>query len=188
MTEIMTARLKLRKALTSDLDALHALLSDPLATRYWSTPPHEHIEETRVWLANMIAAPADRSLDFIVEYEDRCIGKAGMYEVPEIGFILRPDFWGRGLATEAVAAAVRAGFAAFPIEAITADVDPRNDASLGVLKRIGFEETGRAARTWFIGGEWHDSIYLALPRSAVDESAPKPSGAATSRQRMETPR
>ena len=43
---------------------------------------------------------------------------------------------------------------------LTADVDPRNAASLALLRRHGFVETGRAAATWQIGDEWCDSIYL----------------------------
>ena len=50
------------------------------------------------------------------------------------------------------------------IEAIKADVDPRNQGSLRLLARLGFVETHRAGRTWLVGDEWCDSVYLALPR------------------------
>jgi len=39
--EIRTPRLILRSARPDDLDAMHAVLSDSRATRWWSTPPHE---------------------------------------------------------------------------------------------------------------------------------------------------
>ena len=45
---------------------------------------------------------------------------------------------------------------------VFADVDPRNAASLALLTRHGFIETGRAAGTWQVGDELCDSIYLAL--------------------------
>jgi RimJ/RimL family protein N-acetyltransferase len=179
-TEILTPRLRLRRARVDDLEAMHAVLSHPLATRYWSTPPHEHIEQTREWLASMIEAPGRRSFDYIVEHEGRCIGKCGMYEVPEIGFILHPDHWGRGLAAEALQAVIGKAFECLPLYAVIADVDPRNQASLALLKKMGFRETSRAARTWLIAGEYCDSIYLALPRSAVDENGRGPSGATPS--------
>ena len=38
--EIHTPRLTLRSARPDDLEAMHAVLSDPRATRWWSTPPH----------------------------------------------------------------------------------------------------------------------------------------------------
>jgi RimJ/RimL family protein N-acetyltransferase len=49
---------------------------------------------------------------------------------------------------------------------LLADVDPRNVASLRVLDRLGFKETGRAERTFLLGDEWCDSVYLALQRPA----------------------
>lgn len=164
MSEIRTARLTLRRARIEDLDAVHAVLGNRQATRFWSTPPHATIEESRVWLQSMIDAPADASDDYLVEFEGRVIGKAGCWRLPEIGFILHPDFWGRGLAREALEAVIARVFSRFPVGALTADVDPRNAASLALLKSLGFVETGRAKGTWQLGEELCDSVYLALPR------------------------
>jgi GNAT superfamily N-acetyltransferase len=88
--------------------------------------------------------------------------KAGCWRVPEVGFILHPAFWGRGLAVEALSAVIERTFASFPIDAIEADVDPRNLASLGLLTRLGFREFRRAERTVKVGDEWCDSVYLSL--------------------------
>jgi RimJ/RimL family protein N-acetyltransferase len=139
---------------------MHAILSNPQAMRYWATPPHETLDQTQAWIAAMIAVDPAESDDFIVEHEGRAIGKAGLWRAPEIGFILSPDVWGRGFATEALAAIIPRAFARFAMDAITADVDPRNTASLRVLARAGFVETGHVRRTLKVGGEWCDSIYL----------------------------
>ena len=48
--EIRTPRLILRTARPDDLEAMHAVLSDPRATVWWSTPPHETLDQTREWL------------------------------------------------------------------------------------------------------------------------------------------
>ena len=56
-------------------------------------------------------------------------------------------------------------FATTEVEALTADVDPRNAASLGLLRSLGFVETGRARNTFCIADEWSDSVYLALARA-----------------------
>jgi ribosomal-protein-alanine N-acetyltransferase len=164
MTELITPRLRLRPAQAGDLEGLHAVFSHPAAMRYWSRPPHTEIGQTRDFLDNMISAPADLSDDFIVEYQGRAVGKAGCWRIPEIGYILHPDHWGQGLATEALSAVVGYIFATRPVEAITADVDPRNEASLRLLAKLGFIETHRAARTWLVGEVWCDSVYLALAR------------------------
>jgi RimJ/RimL family protein N-acetyltransferase len=79
--EIVTARLTLRTAREDDLSAMHAVLSDPRATRWWSTPPHDSLEQTRDWLNGMIANGPDQP-DFVIEREGRVIGKAGFWRLP----------------------------------------------------------------------------------------------------------
>lgn len=167
MTVLRTRRLVLRRAGWEDLDAIHRLLSDPLATRYWSTPPHAELEQTRAWLRAMIEADPAASDDFVVEHQGEVIGKLGAFRLPEIGFILRPDRWGQGLASEALAGFIEHLVASRDLPALVADVDPRNAASLGLLRRFGFVETGRAERTYCIAGEWVDSVYLELELGAA---------------------
>ena len=161
---IRTERLLLRRARPADVEAFHAIFSDPRAMRYWSTPPHATLDETRDWVTNMVEAPADASDDYVIELDGCVIGKAGCWRLPEIGFILHPDRWGRGYAREAMEAVIARLFETRDLGRLVADVDPRNRASLGLLARLGFTETHRAKGTWQVGDELCDSVYLALPR------------------------
>lgn len=162
MTEIRTERLLLRRARADDLDAIHAIMSDAETMRYWSTPPHAAIEETRAWLDSMLAADASGESDeFVIEQDGELIGKLGAWRLPEIGFFLRRDRCGQGFASEALAAFI--GHAAGKgVPYLTADVDPLNAACLALLARAGFEETGRASGTFTVGDRICDSVYLRL--------------------------
>lgn len=160
---IRTQRLLLRRARPEDVEAFNAIMRDPRAMRYWSTPAHATLEETRDWVTSMIEAPAE-SDDYVVELDGQVIGKAGCWRVPEIGYILHPDHWGKGYAREAMAAVIAHLFATRGLEKIIADVDPRNKASIGLLLRLGFTETHRAKGTWQVGDELCDSVYFALER------------------------
>lgn len=162
MVEIRTERLTLRPARPTDLAALHAVFREPRAMTYWSEPPHETIERTRVWLDEMIAIPPDEGEDFVVELDGVAIGKAGLHRFPIIGFILAPDHWGRGLAAEALRAVLARAFEVHGLPAIDADVDPHNAACLRLLGRLGFVEIGRRERTWLVGDQWCDSVDLRL--------------------------
>lgn len=162
MTEILTERLRLRPATIADLSAFHAILSDPRATAYWSTPPHETLDQSRDWLQSMIDIPHGEGEDFVVEQDGAVIGKAGLFRFPEIGFIFHPDVWGRGFATEALRPVLERAFSTHALEEVVADVDPRNSASLRLLTRLGFREVGRRERTWFVAGQWCDSVDLCL--------------------------
>jgi RimJ/RimL family protein N-acetyltransferase len=160
--ELHTQRLRMRRVRAGDLDAIHAIMSDPETMRFWSSPPHAARAETERWFASMMAADlAGESDEFILEHLGAVIGKLGAWRLPEVGFFLRRDCWGRGLASEALHRF--AGYARRRgAECLTADVDPRNAACLGVLSNCGFRETGRAKATYVVDGEVRDSIYLKL--------------------------
>ena len=159
--EIRTERLLLRRATMADVAAMHRIMSDPRAMRYWSTPPHADIAETERWVASMVdPGPAPRD-DFVVTLDGTLIGKLGAYRLPEIGFLIDPAHWGHGYAIEALTAYIERRRLLGSTE-LTADVDPRNASSLALLERAGFVETHRAKGTWQVGDELCDSVYLKL--------------------------
>lgn len=136
--------------------------------RYWASLPHTSIEQTRAHVAKVAALPPGEAAVFSVMYEGRYIGTAGVWQWPEIGYGIDPAFWGRGLAREAVSAVIGYMFGERPaIDAITARVDPRNVASIGLLKRLGFAQTGYGEKDFLYGEEWLDTAYFALRRPVV---------------------
>lgn len=159
--EIRTERLLLRRAAMSDTVAMHRIMSDPVAMRYWSTPPHTELDQTERWMESMVEADPAASDDFIITLDGVLIGKLGAWKLPEVGFLIDPAHWGKGYALEAMTAFIERRRALGAIE-LTADVDPRNAASIRLLERSGFAETGRAAGTWQVGDELCDSVYFRL--------------------------
>ncbi len=164
MTELRTDRLILRRARPDDLEAMHAVLSDDRAMRYWSSGPHQDLAQTREWLESMIDAPPEVSDDFVVTFAGEVIGKLGTWRIPEIGFIIRSRHWDSGYATEAMQAFLHHIFRTRDVEFLNADVDPRNTPSIRLLTRHGFVETGRASGTWNTHIGACDSVYLRLVR------------------------
>jgi RimJ/RimL family protein N-acetyltransferase len=163
---LTTDRLVLRRARMGDLADMHRVFADPRAMRYWDSLPHTDIEQTRPWLASMVAFDLGETDDFIVEHRSRAIGKAGCWRRGEIGFILHSDYWGQGFGREALGAAIPHVFASLPVDRLEADVDPRNAPALRLLAHFGFREFARAERTVRLGDEWCDSVYLELRRPA----------------------
>ena len=120
----------------------------------------------RYWteLGELLAPQGGNRDLFLAEHEGRVIGRLGIWQRPEIGFAFHPDYWGRGLASEALGAFIQHVFATTTLAEITADVDPRNTACLTLLTRLGFVITGDAKDTVRTGDEWSDSLFLSLPR------------------------
>ncbi len=165
---ITTKRLLLRRARLDDAAEMHEILSNDDAMRYWSSPPHSDFAQTQAWIADMVAASANASEDFIIEIEGRVAGKVGAYRLPEFGYILHPDFWGRGLATEAVSAFLGHVYQTRPdIVELSTDIDPRNVASIRLVEKMGFHKTGRAERTFETHIGWCDSVYFTVDRAAM---------------------
>jgi [ribosomal protein S5]-alanine N-acetyltransferase len=131
-----------------------------------SEPPHASIERTKEWMSNMAGSKQNGRTDFIIVVKDgsKAIGKIGVWQDQEIGFLLARDYWGKGLAQEALQAILPHLFERIGFEHLTADIDPRNKASERLLKKVGFEFDGYQERSMQIGDEWVDSQYLKLTK------------------------
>jgi ribosomal-protein-alanine N-acetyltransferase len=96
--------------------------------------------------------------------DGQVIGNAGNHVENEIGFVLHPNYWRKGIISEAMTAIIPHLWANTDHAELTADADPLNIASVGLLSSLGFTETHRAQNTFCINGVWSDSVYLALQR------------------------
>ena len=139
-------------------------MADAAVMRYWSTPPHPNEETTRRWVEDSVAAmQRDDGIEYAVHLTGDVIGRVALFHGNNIGYFLARAYWGQGYAQEALRALIDYAFANLTLTEILADIDPRNDASLRLLKRLGFRRTGFAQRTIEVAGVWCDSIYLQLP-------------------------
>jgi RimJ/RimL family protein N-acetyltransferase len=80
----------------------------------------------------------------------------------EIGYILNPDFAGRGYATEAAHALLRLGFEGLGLHRIIARLDERNEASANVARRLGMRQEARLVHNELFKGEWSTELDFAM--------------------------
>jgi RimJ/RimL family protein N-acetyltransferase len=59
--------------------------------------------------------------------------------IPELGFHLRPRYWGQGLAVEAARAVIAYSFETIGARSLSAGHHPQNLASKKVLEKLGFQ-------------------------------------------------
>jgi ribosomal-protein-alanine N-acetyltransferase len=60
----------------------------------------------------------------------------------DVGYRFLPEYWGRGLATEACLASVSFGFEVLKLDRIIGLVLPDNVASIRVLDKVGLRSEG----------------------------------------------
>lgn len=161
---LTTDRLILRGPEARDLEDMFEIFSDPRVMRYWSTTPHADRSVTKEMLDRRIAAWAETQRYFQIEEDGRVIGCAGNHAETEVGFILNADHWRQGIVTEAMTAIIAHLWITTDHPELTADADPLNAASVGLLTSLGFTETHRAKNTFYINGIWSDSVYFRLGR------------------------
>lgn len=100
--------------------------------------------------------------------QNEVIGSCGFLNVSakhqraEIGFELSSDYWGRGIAGEALRAVVRHGFAQLGFHRIEALVEPANTASQQLLERVGFTREGLLRGYEFTRGKYDDLYMYSL--------------------------
>jgi RimJ/RimL family protein N-acetyltransferase len=83
--------------------------------------------------------------------ELRQLGGAGLHPRGgdgslEIGYFIRADAIGHGLATEVAAVLTRVGFEKCGLERVDVQVDPANERSARIPRKLGFAEEGRLRR------------------------------------------
>ena len=175
---LTTERLVLRPFERSDLAALSAVHAEP---SFWWYPLRGPMSEadTAGFLDRVIGRYESDGfgVEALVERASgRLIGWAGLavpHFLPEIlpavevGWRLSEPYRGRGLATEAGAAAVDWGFRHAGLERIVSIYEPENEASGRVMERLGF--TYASSATASPRGE--KVVVMELPRSRWEERA-----------------
>lgn len=139
-----------------------------------STAPHTDLSQTEAFLQTMVNCKWNGVRDFVIEYSPspsapKAIGKLGLWNGHEIGFMLNRKFWGKGLMKEAMNTFFRDLWSsrdAQDVQDIVADADPRNYACISLLKKFGFAETGYREKTWETHLGWCDSLDFVLKRPA----------------------
>jgi RimJ/RimL family protein N-acetyltransferase len=170
-----TSRLVLRHPTPADSADLFAVFSDPEVMRYWSDLPMSAPRDADGYIAQIDAHFHERDLfQWVAEERTtaRVVGTCTLLNVSaahqraEIGFALGRQHWGRGLATEMVNTLLSFAFETLALHRLEADVDPRNERSLRLLERLGFEREGYLRERYFVGRERQDTVLLGLLRRA----------------------
>lgn len=153
MTIFETPRLRIRALREADFDNNFRLLSHPETMRYVRAPFTEKAqmdERWAVWMGYAAKRPGLGSFTLEMKetgaYAGVCVARQVDYNPEhseyEIGYILRPEYWGQGLASELIPPLCAYLFARCAAEYLVAFTDPGNAASQRVLIKSGFRYIG----------------------------------------------
>jgi RimJ/RimL family protein N-acetyltransferase len=146
---IRTERLTLRPPRPEDAEPVFRGISDWEVLRWLTAPPHPYrLEHAVEFLTTPVGTGA-----LVVEVEGAVAGIVGLHRDRhepgvELGYWLARPFWGRGLMTEAAAAAVAWHFSRTD-EMLHSGYLVGNSRSAGVLGKLGFRDT-ELVRRWSV--------------------------------------
>ncbi|HEX7047242.1 MAG TPA: GNAT family N-acetyltransferase [Gammaproteobacteria bacterium] len=167
--ELQTQRLLLQPLSSQDADGIFALQRHPDVVRYTSFPPSTRNESDALlaqWLAEM--HEGGRLSWAVRERSGNFIGLALVFRIDEknhcgeIGYILLPNAWGKGFASEIAGALIRYGFDDRKFARLNAVVHPDNHASIRVLEKHGFAREGLRRASLYKEGAFQDSVLFGL--------------------------
>jgi ribosomal-protein-alanine N-acetyltransferase len=102
------------------------------------------------------------------ENSDQMIGSIGYWRTDfanhraEIGYMLHPDYWRRGIVSEALKATIDFGFEEIKLHSIQANVAPANNASQQILLKHGFVKEAYFKEDHYFNGKFLDSEVYSL--------------------------
>jgi RimJ/RimL family protein N-acetyltransferase len=127
------------------------------------------LADARSWIET--AATADPLTSFAIEVDGAAVGGIGIVlkddiyrRSAEIGYWLGEDFWGQGIATEAVSVMTDYAFSTWDLCRIWAGIFEWNHGSGRVLEKAGYQFEGRLRQAVTKDGETIDELIFAIVR------------------------
>ena len=165
---LTTNRIGFSKWQKGDMELAELLWGNPDVTRYICAGGRFSAEDISVRLETEI----NNEIAYHVQYwpifelsSKDFIGCCGLRpyrrDKYEMGFHLRPQFWGKGYAAEAAMAVIDYAFSVLKADALFAGHHPNNAASAKVLLKLGFR---------YIGDEFYEPTGLYHPSYELEQS------------------
>ena len=165
--EIETGRLLLRKVIITDAPAILQLRGDEQVMRYIGKEKAITIPDAEAFINRIIQSlNINDGITWAIALKEDpriLIGTIGFWRIikehhrAEIGYMLNPSHWKKGLMKEALTHVIDTGFDLLQLHTIEANVNPENLASAGMLTNAGFIKEAHFKENYFFNGSFSDT-------------------------------
>lgn len=174
--ELKTKRLLLRQVLPTDVEAIMKIRGNEEAMRYIPRPRAKTKEDSMAVVKMLTDGINDgKSINWAIcniENPLEIYGIMGYVDFypelskAEIGYMLHPDYWGKGYIPEGILEVEKFGFEQINLQSIEAKIDPRNDNSRKILIRNNYLFDRLIQKEMVFQEEELDSEYYIKHRSS----------------------
>ena len=168
---LTTERLTIRRITNDDANELFFLRSDETVMQYVNRPKAQSMEDIGQWVKNvntMIDNNDGIAWGIALRGEPKIIGTSSFHILIKehyravIGYVMHPQYHGKGYMQEAVTAMLDYGFKTMGLHSVEAHVNPANIASIKLLERCNFVREGYFKEDFFWEGKFLDSGVYSL--------------------------
>ena len=179
-----TERCIMRPIALSDASDVFILASDPQIARYttfFGQTLHQTPDETRDFIQLCLGMQRNNSgasWVIIEKYNNEIIGMINIFgystthRKAEIGYVLSPTYWGRGIMTEVSATLIAYLFHEMQLVRLQATVDPENIGSVQVLQKCGMQHEGLLHNYYIVHGASCNRAMYAILREEFFKRQP----------------
>jgi RimJ/RimL family protein N-acetyltransferase len=169
--ELETDRLLLRRLAADDVEQVYRLRSDPETMKYIPRPlvtDHEGAMHHINHINDLIDKNEAINWAITLKGNPEFIGIIGFYRTQkenfrsEIGYMLLPEYSGKGIVTEAINVALRYGFYEMHLHSVEAVIAPENEASERVLQKNSFVKEAHFIENEYFDGKFLDTVIYSL--------------------------
>ncbi|MCG3087481.1 GNAT family N-acetyltransferase [Sporosarcina cyprini] len=170
--ELTGSKVFLRELTLDDWTDVHSYATLPEASRYQPWGPNtvtDSFEFVQTIIKDATRIPRTRFVFAVIHLPQQKLVGAGEVNIRslsnqegEISYIIHPDYWGQGLASETARLLLQYGFHSLRLHRIFGTCDPRNIASARVLEKVGMVEEGHLRQNLRIGDDWRDSLLFGV--------------------------
>lgn len=163
-------RLILREFTTNDWNDVHTYASQNIVCQYQPWGPNTE-EDSENFVKQVVQDSKQQPrvrFALAIIYHNVLVGAGEINisdstnKVGEVSYIVHPEFWGKGIATEATNLLINFGFEVLKLHRIYATCDPRNIGSSNVLEKVGMTKEGRIRESLLIKDGWRDSLLYSI--------------------------
>jgi len=172
-------RLHFRKILMDDAKDLFLLRSNDDVMRFMDVIRFESIDDAEKMVQTVEESynkETGINWGIVEKLSNSFIGYFGFWRMipehcrAEIGYALKPEYWGKGYMYETLNKMVRFGFNEMKLHSIEANVNPVNEKSKKVLEKIGFKQEAYFRENYLFDHKFLDSIIYSLLEKDITET------------------
>lgn len=172
---IETERLLLRCLTMDDAPIFFSLRTNEKVIEHFNRAPDESPEATKAKMEEILKMQEkNEAILWVITFKNepaRMIGNIGYWRIikehyrAEIGYLLSPDQWKKGIMKEAMNGVIHYAFTTMNLHSIEANINPDNIASGALLESCGFVKEAYHKENYYHDGVFYDSIiYSKLNR------------------------